>query len=303
MSSSTPHPPHVDKKKVLGRGLASLIPDAQQEYDSPPVKKEFIQCEIEKIVANTYQPRKVFDKDSIEELVSSIKVHGVIQPLIVRRKGNYFELIAGERRWRAAQRAGLSEVPVVIKNDIEDRVALEMAIVENIQRQDLNPIEEAIAYQQLIDEFSLSQEEVADKVGKNRSTISNILRILKLPLAIREAISHNKLTMGHARAILSLESSELQNELFEMIIKKKLSVREAERKAHEFGAQAQKKDSDANGQETLHIRAFESELKSKLGLQVKIIGNNEKGFIQICYSKKAELMKISDLLLQEAKEQ
>src|SRR3989338_105163 len=184
----------IDKKKVLGRGLASLIPDARNEGDAASVnKKEYFQCDIEKIVPNTYQPRKIFQKEALDELVESVKTHGIIQPILVRQRDGHFEIIAGERRWRAAQRAGLKQVPVVIKEIAGDSTSLEMAIVENVQRENLNCIEEAIAYQQLMDEFQLSQEEIAAKVGKNRVTVANTMRLLKLPAAIREDITASRI--------------------------------------------------------------------------------------------------------------
>ena len=166
-------------------------------------------------------------------MVESVKAHGIIQPLIVRRRDNGFELIAGERRWRAAQKAGLKQVPVVVKDGIGDGPSLEMAIIENVQREELNCIEEAIAYQQLMDEFQLSQEDIATRVGKNRATIANTLRLLKLPAVIREDITAGRMSMGHARALLSLDSAEDQLAVRDLIIKKKFSVREAERKVNE----------------------------------------------------------------------
>lgn len=285
----------LDKKKALGRGLASLIPDAKTDQPSGISKKEFFLCDIEKIVPNTYQPRKIFQKEALEELVESVKVHGIIQPLVVRQRDGHYELIAGERRWRAAQKAGLKQVPVVVKDLTGDAPSLEMAIIENVQRENLNCIEEAIAYQQLVDEFQLSQEEIAARVGKSRVTIANTLRLLKLPAVIREDISSGKMTMGHARALLALESQEDQLALREMIIKKKLSVRETERKVNEVIRSKnvdpnQPKEADAN------LRALEDELRRHFGVAVRIVGNENNGFIQLSYANKADLMRISDLL-------
>ncbi|MBI3293746.1 MAG: ParB/RepB/Spo0J family partition protein [Deltaproteobacteria bacterium] len=286
----------TDKKKALGRGLASLIPEARNEGDGGSVsKKEFFFCDIEKIVPNTYQPRKIFQKEALEELVESVKAHGIIQPILVRQRDGHFEIIAGERRWRAAQRAGLKQVPVVIKDIAGDSTSLEMAIVENVQRADLNCIEEAIAYQQLMDEFQLSQEDIAAKVGKNRVTVANTMRLLKLPSAIREDITASRLTMGHARALLALESTEDQLNVRELIIKKKLSVREAERKVNEIIRAKGKGEPAAKGSDT-HLQALEEDLKRRFGCSVRILGNNDRGTIQISYATSGDLMRVADML-------
>jgi ParB family chromosome partitioning protein len=285
----------IDKKKVLGRGLASLIPEAHGVKAPTPVKKEYFLCEIERIVPNTYQPRKIFNKEALEELTESVKVHGVIQPLVVRqREGGTFEIIAGERRWRAAQKAGLKQVPVVVKDLIGDGTSLEMAIIENVQRENLNCIEEAIAYQQLMDEFQLSQEEIASRVGKNRATIANTLRLLKLPAAIREDISSNKMSMGHARALLSLETTEDQMFVRDLILKKKLSVRDTERKVNEVIKQ--KKNPGAANTPDANLKAVEDDLRRQYGTSVRIVGNENHGFIQFTYANKQDLMRLVDLL-------
>jgi ParB family chromosome partitioning protein len=289
----------LDRKKPLGRGLASLIPEAQGPEGSLPgaqFKKDFFYCDIEKIVPNTYQPRKIFQKEALEELVESVKVHGIIQPLVVRQKDGRYELIAGERRWRAAQRAGLKQVPVVVKEIDGDQTSLEMAIIENIQREDLNCIEEAIAYQQLMDEFQLSQEDIATRVGKNRATVANTLRLLKLPAVIREDITAGKITMGHARALLSLESAEEQIAVREMIVKKKLSVRDTERKVNELLREKNKTEGAVPGAENIHLRALEDDLRRIYGTMVKIVGNDTKGVIQFTYTTREDLMRISDEL-------
>jgi ParB family chromosome partitioning protein len=289
----------LDRKKPLGRGLASLIPEAQGPEGSLPgaqFKKDFFYCDIEKIVPNTYQPRKIFQKEALDELVESVKVHGIIQPLVVRQKDGRYELIAGERRWRAAQRAGLKQVPVVVKEIDGDQTSLEMAIIENIQREDLNCIEEAIAYQQLMDEFQLSQEDIATRVGKNRATVANTLRLLKLPAVIREDITAGKITMGHARALLSLESSEDQIAVREMIVKKKLSVRETERKVNELLREKNKTDGAIPGADNIHLRALEDDLRRIYGTMVKIVGSDTKGLIQFTYTTREDLMRIADEL-------
>lgn len=289
-----------DKKKVLGRGLASLIPDAHLETTpgAGPIaaKKEFFLCDIEKIVPNTYQPRKIFQKEALDELVDSVKVHGVIQPLVVRQRDGHYELIAGERRWRAAQKAGLKQVPVVVKDIAGDAPSLEMAIIENVQRENLNCIEEAIAYQQLMDEFQLSQEEISARVGKNRATIANTLRLLKLPAVIREDITSGKMTMGHARALLALEKPEDQLEMREMIIKKKFSVRETERKVNEILRRGDKAPGEDGRPVDANLKALEDDLRREFGTSVRIVGNDQHGFIQISYATREDLMRIADKL-------
>lgn len=282
------------KKSALGRGLASLIPDAKTDQPSGISKKEFFLCDIEKIVPNTYQPRKIFNKDAIDELVESVKVHGIIQPLIVRQRDGHYELIAGERRWRAAQKAGLKQVPVVIKDVAGDGPSLEMAIIENVQRENLNCIEEAIAYQQLIDEFQLSQEDIASRVGKSRVTIANTLRLLKLPAVIREDITSGNLTMGHARALLSLETQEDQLAVRELIIKKKLSVRETERKVNEVMRSKNAAPGESPTGADTHLRALEEDLRRQYGTAVRIVGNEQHGFIQFVYSTRDDLMRLAD---------
>jgi len=291
-----------DKKRVLGRGLASLIPDAHSEASNTgtptlqTTKKDFFLCDIEKIVPNTYQPRKIFQKEALEELTESVKVHGVIQPIIVRQRDGHYELIAGERRWRAAQKAGLKQVPVVVKDITGDAPSLEMAIIENVQRQDLNCIEEAIAYQQLMDEFQLSQEDISTRVGKNRATIANTLRLLKLPAVIREDITSGKMTMGHARALLTLESPEDQLALREEIIKKKFSVRETERRVGEVMRAKAKPVDGAPKPVDANFHALEQDLRREFGTQVRLVGNENHGFIQISYSTREDLMRIADKL-------
>lgn len=288
------------KKNVLGRGLASLIPEAKPaEGTAPAVKKDYFLCDIEKVIPSTYQPRKIFQKEALDELVESIKAHGIIQPLIVRNRNGNYELIAGERRWRAAQRAGLKQVPVVVKEVADNGSTLEMAIIENVQRADLNCIEEAIAYQQLMDEFQLSQDDIATRVGKNRATIANTIRLLKLPAVVREDLSGGKMTMGHARALLSLESAEHQLEVRELILKKKLSVRDTERKVSELLRQ-KSQGAAAQQSEDVHLKALEEDLRNKFGAQVRIVGNMDRGFIQISYGTKDDLMRISDKLKGES---
>jgi len=211
------------KRPALGKGIGALLNSAVQEGG-----KKYFQCPIEELLPHSNQPRKNFNEASLAELTASIKEKGVIQPLVVRRVGEHYQIIAGERRWRAAQRAGLDKLPVVIQ-DVSEDSALEIALIENIQREDLNPLEEAEAYQNLIKVFDLSQEEVARRVGKERPTITNALRLLKLPASIREKLLVGQLSMGHARAILSLDDDEDMVEAARQVMARKLSVRDTEK--------------------------------------------------------------------------
>ncbi len=211
------------KRPALGKGIGALLNSAAQEGG-----KKYFSCPIEELKPHANQPRKTFADDKMAELVASIKEKGVIQPLVVRQQDDYYQIIAGERRWRAAQKAGLDRVPVVIQ-DVSEDWALEIALIENIQREDLNPLEEAEAYRYLMDSFDLLQEDVAKRVGKNRSTVANAIRLLRLPEKVKSDLAENKMSMGHARALLALELEEDMLEASEEIIRKKLSVRETEK--------------------------------------------------------------------------
>lgn len=212
----------MTKRPALGKGIGALISSANQEG-----RHKYFLCPVEELRPHGRQPRKTFDDAKMEELVASIREKGVIQPLVVRHAGDHYQIIAGERRWRAAQRAGLRDVPVVIQ-DVSEDWALEMALIENIQREDLNPIEEAEAYRHLMASFDLSQEEVARRVGKDRSTVANALRLLRLPRAMQQDVMAGRLTMGHARALLPLESGTRLQEARDQVVKKQLSVRQTE---------------------------------------------------------------------------
>src|SRR4051812_6509732 len=211
------------KKGGLGKGMAALLQVSETAVEG----KSYFICPIEQIRPNKNQPRKTFAPEKLEELAASIREQGIIQPLVVTSKDGYYEIIAGERRWRAAQKAGIREVPVVIR-EASDDVVLELALIENIQRQDLNAIEEAQAYRSLVEQFGISQEDVARRVGKNRTTVTNALRLLKLPLNIQQDVVEERLTMGHARALLALESPQLIEKARHEILQRQLSVRAAE---------------------------------------------------------------------------
>lgn len=303
-------------KKGLGRGLNQLIPtgdEARTKSKSTPgettktitkeVVKEVVKeveqkVKITQIEPNKSQPRKQFDEDALQELADSIKQYGVLEPLIVTKKGKFYEIIAGERRWRAARLAGVKEVPVVIR-EYTDREIMEISLIENIQREDLNPIEEALAYESLINEYSLTQEEVAEKVSKNRSTIANSLRLLKLCDEVRQMIIEDKLTTGHARALIPIEDAELQTEAAIFIFDNKLSVRDTEiyiKKLLSIPKES-KENIVATNDLSIFYNDIESRLKDILGAKIAIKSkNNEKGKIEINYYSQDELERITEML-------
>jgi ParB family chromosome partitioning protein len=302
-------------KRGLGRGLNNLIPtdeegasasktSAAKSTAAKPEIKEVIKkveqtLNINKIEPNKSQPRKNFDEDSLAELAESIRQFGVIEPLVVVKRKGYYELIAGERRWRAARLAGLKEVPVVIKN-YTDQEVVEIALIENIQREDLNPIEEAHAYQRLIEEFNLKQDEVAERVSKSRTSITNSLRLLKLTDKVQQMLIDDMLSTGHVRALISIEDADLQYETALYIFDKKLSVRETENYVKKLLSGKKNKDSDsAAAQEDLSFlyQEIEERLKNVLGTKaaIKAKGNN-KGKIEIEYYSQEDLERITQLL-------
>jgi ParB family chromosome partitioning protein len=274
------------KKSALGKGLDALIPTEK-------VGQGYVILGVDEIRPNTYQPRKDFDEEAIKELASSIQEKGIIQPIVVRRGDHAYEIIAGERRWRAAQRVGITRVPVIIK-DVSGREALELALVENLQREDLNPIEEASAYEQLIEDFGLTHEDISKRIGKERSTITNQLRLLKLPEEVREALIKGEITAGHARAILGLQSLSKAKEILEAIIRDKLSVRRTEVLVKKLSEdkRAVIKPNEVNP----YIKHLTDELKKALGTKVKIIDKGGKGRIEIEYYSNDELERIIEIL-------
>ncbi len=283
----------LNKKKVLGRGLGALIGDADKVAESP--KGKYFLCPVMDVSPNKTQPRKRFDEASLKELSDSIKENGVIEPLIVRRTSNGLELIAGERRWRASRMAGLTEVPVVI-TDATDEEALEFAIIENIQREDLNAIEEAEAYKSLMS-FGLSQDEVAKRVGKERATVANYLRLLKLPPEVKDELIKGSITMGHARALLSLDTHGAQNELCRAIVTKGLSVREAE----ELAGRGPGNEKRKNKKSASASNPLEAELRDIFGTKISVKDRKGKGRIEINYFSSDERERIVDLLRSIAK--
>jgi ParB family chromosome partitioning protein len=273
------------KKTGLGRGMASLLPAADENAH------RYFSCPVEEIKPNRSQPRKTFSNDKLEELAASIRENGIIQPLVVRKKADHYELIAGERRWRAAQKAGLREVPVVIQ-DVSDGTALEMALIENIQREDLNAVEEAEAYQALMDNFNLSQEELARKVGKERSTVANFLRLLRLPADIKRDLAEDRLSMGHARALLALDSPEQMKTGRDEILRKELTVRQAEGLVKKLKADKTPQKVRKAGPELTDVM---DQLKRHFKAKVALRQVGRGGRIEISYASMDELTRIIEL--------
>lgn len=279
------------KRKVLGRGLDSLIPS----FIEPAVQKEvFRMIDVDLIKPGKHQPREEFDADELQELSDSIREHGIIQPVILRKEGEHYQIIAGERRWRAAQLAGLLKIPCVIKEIADDR-ALEISLVENIQRKELNPIEEAQAYQVLLKDFGLSQEEIAKRVGKKRSSITNYIRLLKLPAKIQVLIRKDLLSMGHAKAVASLEDERNQALLAQKIVSRSLSVRQAESMASKLKSPKTRRESSKIDPNVL---AAEKELQRALGTKVKIMKGRKGGRIEIRFYSDDELDRLYRSLIQ-----
>ncbi|MCF8070243.1 MAG: ParB/RepB/Spo0J family partition protein [Desulfobacterales bacterium] len=280
-------------KKALGRGLGSLIPgmESMEELSS----RDYFQCDINMIRPNRYQPRVRFSEEDLESLSASIKEQGVIQPLLVRKEGNFYELIAGERRFRASQRAGLSQVPVVIKS-ISDAEMLEMSIVENIQRSDLNPIEEADAYHRLMTEFALTQDQTAVRVGKSRSAVANFLRIRQLPDRVKTSIMDGKLSMGHARAILGTGVKAQQIAVWRSIIAKGLSVRETEKLIKKLKDEKTEDRPPRRSSEDLYFSDLAEELSRNFGTKVQIKRRGQRGSVQIEFYSNDDLDRLLGLL-------
>jgi ParB family chromosome partitioning protein len=278
------------KRPALGKGIGALLTSANADDG----RKYFI-CPIEEIRPHGEQPRKTFNDEKMAELVASIREKGIIQPLVVRKREDHYQIIAGERRWRASQKAGLHEVPVVILDVTED-TAFEMALIENLQREDLNPIEEAEAYRHLIDRYELTQEEAARRVGKDRTSVTNALRLLRLPLSIREDVTSSRMSMGHARALLGLEDNADMLEAREQVLRKKLSVRDTEnlvRKIKSFGIAPAEKTRPAPDPQILYLA---DELQRSLGTQVKILPQKKGGKIEISYFSADDLSRLLEVL-------
>ncbi|RLB00690.1 MAG: chromosome partitioning protein ParB [Deltaproteobacteria bacterium] len=273
------------KRSGLGKGLDALLRGLEGEGEA-----EVFLCEVEELSPNPFQPRRDLGEEALEELARSIEQKGLLQPLLVRRKGEGYEIIAGERRWRAAQRAGLKRVPVILK-EASDQEVLEMALVENLQRQDLNPLEEAEAYKRLMEEFGYTQEEVARRVGKDRSSVANTLRLLKLPPEVKEALREGRITAGHARALLAAGSPQEQLRLYQKVLREGLTVRDVEREARSRGTARRAREAYDPDTEALL-----EELRHLLKTQVRISYQRGKGKLEIEFYSLEDLERIVDVI-------
>ena len=276
------------KKSPLGRGLESLIPKGESTQKAP------VEIDITDIIPNSEQPRQKFDSEKLMELAESIKSKGLIQPIIVSKQGDKYIIIAGERRWRACGLAGLKKIPVIVKNINDDKERLELALIENIQREDLNPVEVAVTYKNLIEKFGYTQEELSKIVGKSRSAVANILRLLKLPKEVISSLSENEITEGHARALLGLEEKDDILNIFRIVLRRKLSVRETERLIQRVKKGEIKKE---NFQERdIFIDALEKEFEEFFKTKVNIKTKKSGGTIEIKYMSNDELNTILEMI-------
>ena len=279
------------KRSALGKGLSALIPD------TPEPQTGVTELDVDLLRPNEYQPRVRVDDARLEELAQSIRAHGVIQPIVVRRFGETYAIIAGERRWRAAQLAGLRRVPVVVREVSESpHDLLEMALIENIQREDLNAIEEGVAYRRLADDFAMTQDAIAKAVGKDRSTVANMVRLLKLPDEVQEEVAAGRLSMGHARALLTLTDAAAQRTLARDIIARNLSVRETEGLVKKSVEPAPTRTVSTPQPADVHTRAAEDKLRLQLGTRVRIVRRGKQGRIEIEFASEEELIRIYDAL-------
>jgi ParB family chromosome partitioning protein len=280
----------ADKRPALGRGLSALIPDAPARP-----AEHGLDIDTDLLRPNRFQPRASIDEDKIDELARSIRTNGIIQPIVVRKSDGGYEIVAGERRWRAAQRAGLLKVPVVVREIPDDRL-LAAALIENIQREDLNPIEEAQAYRRLADEYHLTQDQIADAVGKDRSSVANYLRLLKLPQEVRSSVGSGALSMGHARAILGLADEAAQLRVSREVVSKTLSVRETEALVKKA---AQPPQTRTELEKDVHTRAAEERLRFALGTRVQIVRKGKGGKIEIEFGSEDELQRLYEQLTEK----
>ena len=301
------------KKKGLGKGLDSLITDnkpakkntetVQKAEEKKEDMKDGVQMmKINMIEPNREQPRKKFEEDALLELADSIKLHGVLQPLLVRKIKDYYEIIAGERRWRAAKLAGIKEVPVIVKEYSEQEI-VEIRLIENIQRENLNPIEEAMAFKKLLEEFQLKQDEVADRVSKSRTAVTNSMRLLKLDDKVQQMIIDEMISTGHARALLAIDDKKLQYELANRIFDEKLSVRETEKLVKEIKNPKKPKEKKAVENEFVY-KDLENRMKEVMGTKVSIASkSNGKGKIEIEYYSEKELERMFEMIMTIGKEE
>jgi ParB family chromosome partitioning protein len=283
----------MEKRPALGKGLSALIPDVPEPGGSS------LEVDIDRLAPNEFQPRAAVNDAALDELAQSIKANGVIQPIIVHKAGDRFRIIAGERRWRAAQKAGLMRVPVIVRDVAagQERSLLEMALVENIQREDLNPIEEALAYRRLTDEFKLRQDDIAAAVGKDRASVANYLRLLRLPEEVRAQVASGALSMGHARALVALASQPDLVRAAREVLARHLSVRDTEALVKKMTATGgQPVEPPSPKPVDVHTRAAEDRLKLLLGTRVRIVRQGARGRIEIDFASEDELIRIYEQL-------
>jgi ParB family chromosome partitioning protein len=286
------------RKLALGRGLDALIPGIESIDDVDYGSNEYFHCDINLIVPNRFQPRVKFAEDELNDLCRSIKEQGIIQPLLVRKDENGYELVSGERRLRASKMAGLSKVPVVIK-DISDVKMLEISIVENIQRENLNPIEEAEAYQRLITEFDLKQDQVADRVGKSRSAVANFLRLRRLPAQIKDSMTNGSLSMGHARALLGAKNAAQQSHAWRTILSKNLSVRQTETLIKRLGVEKRENREKEANSDDMYFDNLADDLSRQFGTRVRILRRGKKGKVEIEFFSNNDLDRVIGILKQQ----
>jgi ParB family chromosome partitioning protein len=279
----------MTKRKALGKGLSALIPDADRLDEE---EASFFQCSIETISPNPNQPRQQFSPVELDEMAASVREKGIITPLLVSRTAEGYQLIAGERRWRAAQKAGLERVPVVVR-DVTPMEALELALIENIHRTDLNPIEEAAAYNNLLEQTGMTQEELAKRLGKDRSSVTNLLRLLRLPKGIQQDVMDGRLSMGHARLLAGLKDHQAQKALRDAIVKKGLSVRQAEALAKKGKASPGRGGKRASKEP--YVQSLEERLKRSLGTKVEIKTRGGRGRITVYFYSDEELDRLMEL--------
>jgi ParB family chromosome partitioning protein len=290
----------IEKRPALGKGLSALIPDVPDTPRGGPVE-----VDVDRLSPNVEQPRVQMDDARLKELAESIKANGIIQPILVRRSGDAFQIIAGERRWRAAQLAGLQKVPVVVRDVPENatRDLLALALIENVQRENLNPIDEAVAYQRLSEAHGLTQEQIAAAVGKDRSSVANLMRLLRLPEEVRGDLVSGALSPGHARALLALSDASAQRHAAREVIARGLSVRDAEalvkKLAGETAAAPQKAKPAAPAGNDVHTRAAEDRLRLALGTKVRIVRRGSGGTLEIDFTSEAELNRIYEQLTED----
>jgi ParB family transcriptional regulator, chromosome partitioning protein len=284
----------LERRPALGKGLSALIPDAPE-----PVRPGVLEVDVDRLTPNEQQPRLQMDETKLDELAASIKANGVIQPILVRRAGDRYHIIAGERRWRAAQRAGLHSVPVVVRDvSAGDQQILELALIENLQREGLNPIDEAVAYQRLATEFSLTQDQIAAAVGKDRSSIANFMRLLKLPEEVRGDLSSGALSTGHARALLGLSDAAAQRQAAREVIARGLSVRETEGFVKRLSAPPPASNRSAKeAAKDVHTRAAEDRMRFALGTKVHIVRRGTGGRIEIEFGSETELNRLFEYIV------